>query len=305
MTRADLKGVYTATITPVNQDRSLDTGAVKALVDYYVDSGLKGALVPSSSGEYFSMTADMKRHFAAEAVKASAGRFQILGNISDDCPEVILHNARVMADVGCDAVVCQPPQFHGYSQEECIDLFNYVADNSPLPVIIYDHLLRLPTRPTVETVIEMCKHENIIGIKDTHRDNERPFQLKAAMKEAGVDFAVLLGGDMTVASGCLAGCDLLNALSAIRPDLMVGAWEAAQVGEVDTVNANQAKVGKLCKIFDCLRGGKSSSTLFAMALKIALEKKGLCGTQSVILGFEANDEDRAAVEAVLASVDAD
>ena len=59
------------------------------------------------------------------------------------------------------------------------------------------------------------------------------------------------------------------------------------------------------QLYFCLRGGLSSSTLFSMSLKLALEQKGLCKPHSVILGFEANEEDRAAIKAVLDSIDAD
>ena len=303
MKSSDLKGVYTATVTPVNKDRSLDTASMKALIDYYVDSGLRGALVPSSSGEYFSMTAEMKRHCVAEAVKAANGRFQILANVSDPCPEVIVANAKLMADLGADAVVCQPPQFHGYSQEEAIRFFTDIADRSPLPVILYNHMVTLPTKLAVETVMTICRHENVIGIKDTHRDPQRTRDLRAAMDAENADFAVMNGGDMTAAVGALCGFQMLNALSAIRPDLMTGILEAGRRGDVETAEALQEKVNRLCKIFSCLRGGMASSTLFAMALKLALEKKGLCGPTNVILGFEATDDDRKAVDALLASID--
>lgn len=303
MTRADLKGVYTASVTPVNRDRTLDAGAMRALIEYYIDSGIKGALLPSSSGEYFSMTADMKRLCVSESVKAANGKFQVLANISDHCPEVVLQNARAMAALGADALVCQPPQFHGYSQEEAVTFFHYIADNSPLPIIVYNHLVALPTKLAVESVIKICSHENIIGVKDTHRDFERPAILKAAMEEAGLDFSVMFGGELVAATGSLLGFDLLNALSAVRPDIMTELWKAGQAGDTQKALALQEKVNKLVKLFSCLRGGTSSISLFSMALKIALERKGLCGTTSVILGFEADDADRAAVEAVLASVD--
>lgn len=303
MKSSDLKGVYTASVTPVNKDRSLDTASIKALVDYYAACGLSGALIPSSSGEYFSMTPDMKRHCVAEAAKASGGRIQILANISDPCPEIILQNARIMADVGADAVVCQPPQFHGFSQAEAIQFFSYIADNVPLPLIVYNHMVTLPTKLTVDSVVTICSHENIIGIKDTHRDPQRSVELRAAMDAAGADFTVMNGGDGTAAAGTLCGFDLLNALSAVRPDLMLGILEAGHRGDAETANALQEKVSRLCKLFSCLRGGMSSSTLFSMSLKLCLEKKGLCGTTSVILGYEATDEDRKAVDAVLSSID--
>lgn len=305
MTTQDLHGVYTATVTPVNADRTLDTGAAKVLMEYYIENGIKGVLIPSSSGEYFAMTAKMKRQYVEEAVKAAKGKLQILANISDSCPEVILENACAMTDLGADALVCQPPQFHGYSQEECITFYHTIADRVDLPIIAYSHMTALPTKPTVETVIEICNHENIIGIKDTHRIPERIPQLKKAMTDANADFTVFLGGDYSAARGAVQGFDILNALSAIRPDLMVGIWEAAQAGDHEKAFALQAKVDKLVQLYFCLRGGLSSSTLFSMSLKLALEQKGLCKPHSVILGFEANEEDRAAIKAVLDSIDAD
>ena len=303
MKSSDLRGLYTATITPVNQDRTLDVASLHNMIDYYAENDIQGILAPSSSGEFYSMTTAMKRQYVEESVKASKGRIAILANVSDDCPSVVWEATKVMADLGADAVVCQPPHFHGFSQEEIKHFFWDIADRSPLPVILYDHLVSIPTKPTVETVVEICTHENIIGIKDTHRDPERSPLLKKAREEAHADFEVMNGGDGTAAVGTLCGFGLLNALSAVRPDIMHDVLKYGHAGDVEKAMAAQEKVNKLMALFSCLRGGTSSSTLFAMSLKIALERKGLCGTQSVIYGFEANDEDRKAVYDILDHID--
>ena len=167
---------------------------------------------------------------------------------------------------------------------------------------MYSHLTALPTKPTIETVVEIGKHENIIGIKDTHREFSRPPALKAAMDAAGVDISVMLGGDYSAAIAAVNGLDILNALSAIRPDLMVELWEAGHGGNHEKALALQEKVNRLVQLYSCLRGGMSS-TLFSMSLRLALEQKGLCGSKGVFLGFDATEEDRLAVKAVLDSVD--
>lgn len=298
-----LSGVYTATVTPVNKDRTLDTASLKNLIDYYVESGLSGLLAPSSSGEFYSMTPAMKRQFVETAVKAADGRIAVLAHISDDCPETVWENARVMASLGADAVVAQPPHFHHFSPEEIRSFFWDIADRSPLPVIVYNHMVRLPTKLTVESVISICSHENIIGIKDTHGDMERSPILSRAMDEADADFTVMNGSDGTAGIGALCGFELLNALSAVRPDIMLDILKYGHAGDKEKVDGLQAKVQRLAKIFKCLRGGLDSSTLFSMSLKIALERLGLCGTQSVIYGFEATDEDRRAVYEILDHVD--
>ena len=52
----NFRGVIVASVTPFSADRSVDAGAVRALMHYYAENGLCGAFLCSSSGEYYAMT---------------------------------------------------------------------------------------------------------------------------------------------------------------------------------------------------------------------------------------------------------
>ncbi len=295
------RGVFAASVTPVDKRRRLDEGSIRALVDYYAESRLDGAFFPSSSGEYFALTCRQRRACVRAAVRAADGRLTIFANISDGSLKAAAENARAMRDAGADCAVLMPPAFHHHSQEELVDFFRGAADLSPLPLLIYAHLLRLPSRIEIPTLLELAGHPNILGVKDTHHDAARLMALRERL-DGRDDFLVYTGGDGMAGFGALFGMEMLNALSAVRPDLFLELYGAGRRGDLREVSRLQQRVDRLAALFSALRGGQSSAALFSQAIKMALSLKGLCGTTAVQLGFELSDDDAARVKDILAGV---
>lgn len=301
MDMSKFAGVVTASVTPVDAAGRLDEGAIKALTQYYIDSGLNGAFFPSSSGEYFALTSDARLECVRAAVKAAKGKLTIFANISEGSLAAAIQNARVMADAGADCALMMPPAFHHHTQDELCDMYTRLADASPLPVIIYAHLTRLPNKIEVATALKLSEHENIIGIKDTHNDAARLMTLSSKLK-ARDGFLVYAGGDGMAGFSALFNMEMLNALSAVRPDIFIELYKAGRAGDIALVTELQQRVNRLCALFTSLKGGLSSAALFSQAIKCALSLKGLCGVNAVQLGYEITREDTENVKRVLAGV---
>lgn len=295
-----LCGVLVASVTPVKEDGALDLPAVGRLVEYYAASGLRGALFPSSTGESFALAAQDRVSLVEAAAKRAPGGFAILGNCSEHNLKDALRNARAMADAGADIAVCMPPQFLAYSQEELREYFFRIADESPIPLVVYNHMTRLPNKVGFPLLEELSRHENILGIKDTHSDPNRMLQLYARGVQR--DFAILCGGDGVAAYAAALGMEMLNALSAVKPKLFLNLYAAGRAGDLQRAALYQREVDKLMGLFSALRGGLSSSTLFAQAIKAALSLKGLCGTASVQLGYPMEAAGFAKVKEIVDSV---
>ncbi len=301
MNMSKFTGVMTASVTPVNADGSLDTGSVAALMAYYAENGLTGALWPSSTGEYFALTNAQRRACVSAAVEHNPGHLTILAGISDGSLAQAMENARSMADLGADAVVLMPPQFHHHTQEELVDYYTYAADRSPLPLIIYNHMTRLPSRVEIPTVMKLKDHPNIVGIKDTHNDGARLMTLYTLLRPEN-EFVIMAGGDGMAGYSAIYRMEMLNALSAIRPDVFVAMYQAGRKGDLDKVARLQQRVNRLMGVFTALKGGKSSAALFSQAVKAALSMKGLCSTRAVQLGYILDADDLEHVKNVLESV---
>lgn len=278
-------GIFTASVTPFNRDRSLDTGAMENLTRYYEENGLTGAFVCSSSGEYYSMT-EVDRVAATATAKKAAGKLLILSQISDDRPDRAIERAKAMADAGADAVVAQPPRFFNFTQAELADFFEAIADGSPIPLIPYNHLVRLNNKLQIPLYQRLMKHENIIGVKDTHNDAER--MVRIASEVPGM--MIYAGGDSQAANAVLNGAYLINALSALAPKLMVDLYRAGKRGDVNTAMQLQTRVDGLAKIFSMIPSDEPTNSAFVYSLKAVLRAKGLCGMQLAQLGYGVPEE---------------
>ncbi len=290
-----------AAVTPVNRDGSIDTGSIEAIMDYYAENGLTGALWPSSTGEYFALTNAKRRVCVAAAARHNAHGLTVLANISEGSLEAAMENARAMADLGADAVVLMPPQFHHHTQDELVDYYTKAADESPLPLLIYNHMTRLPSKVEIQTVMKLKDHPNIVGIKDTHNDAARLMTL-STLVSSEENFVIMAGGDGMAGYSALFHMEMLNALSSIRPDLFVEMYKEGREGNQKRVSELQQRVNRLMAVFTALKGGKSSAALFSQAVKVALSLKGLCSVRAVQLGYELDENDLNQVKRVLESV---
>lgn len=301
MDMSRFRGVMTASVTPVCENGSLDTAAVAALMDYYAENGITGVLWPSSTGEYFAMTAQQRRECVKTAASHNRGGLTILANISEGSLAQAMENARAMADNGADAVVLMPPQFHHHTQDELVEYYSYAADHSPLPLIIYNHMTRLPSKVDIPTLMKLKDHPNLIGIKDTHNDAARLMTLSTLLGPED-EFVIMAGGDGMAGYSAIYHMEMLNALCAIRPDLFVEMYRAGRENNLQKVSQLQQRVNRLMAVFTALKGGKSSAALFSQAVKVALSFKGLCSAKAVQLGYELDEADIANVAKVLEKV---
>lgn len=295
-----LQGVLTASVTPADDQGRLDLAAMARLVAYYAENGIRGVLLPSSTGESFALTVPERVALVTAAAKAGKGRISILANCSEHNIKDAIEDTKRMADAGADIVVCMPPQFLAYSQDELRDYFYAIADASALPMVVYNHMTRLPNRVEEKLVHQLAAHGNILGIKDTHNDPGRMLRLYATGVQK--DFAILCGGDGVAGYCALLEMEMLNALSAVKPRLFTNLYHAGRAGDTLKVARYQLEVDKLMKLFTSLRDGLSSSTLFAQAIKVALSFKGLCGTHAVQLGYPLREQDVEKVRAIIDSV---
>lgn len=295
-----IRGVLVASVTPYLSQGVLDEQGIKDLVDYYASSGMSGVLFPSSTGESLAMPQRERIRTVEVAAKHASGRLLILGNASENNWKDAVGMCRHMADRGADVAVCMPPTFFSYSQEELLWFFFRIADNSPIPLVVYNHMTRLPNKIEIGLLMRLREHENIIGMKDTHNDAARLLRLYALGVQE--DFSILCGGDSMAGYGALLKMEMLNALCGVCPRLFLNLYEAGREENIKKVALLQEEVVKLMQLFSVLREGTASSSLFSQALKIALHQKGLCDTACAQMGYKLSEKDKARVREILSSV---
>jgi 4-hydroxy-tetrahydrodipicolinate synthase len=162
-------GIVSAIPTPLDEDESLHTAGLEALLEDHWRAGVHTVLVGGTMGGMRFLTDDTHRALVEHAVALAAGRGEILVGVGDTCLARARQWLEFVNTCPADGVVVLPPSPIELSQDELADYFLAAADASAHPVFLYD-LSDAPgfenTELALDTVERLAQHPNIQGIKN-------------------------------------------------------------------------------------------------------------------------------------------
>ena len=267
------KGIIPPLATPLSDIDTIDIGALERLIQHLIDGGVHGIFLLGTSGEGPSLSPDCRRTMILEATRIIDRRLPVLVGISDTSKTESLKMAQFAADCGADAVVSAGPFYMPPSPDQVAPYFSSIADESPLPVIVYNIPICTGELFTVDSVKRLLDHQNVIGIKDSAGDMSR-FNRLIELTHIREDFTVLMGPEDLTAQAVMMGahgavCGGANLL----PELFVAVYEAAVCADLNDVQRLQVKVHELAQQVYSFDTGVSG---FLRGLKCALSCIGLC-----------------------------
>lgn len=167
-----IDGVLPPLPTPFHKDGALDLGALRDLVARLNEAPLAGYLALGSNGEAPHVSPEEASEvFTAVRAAAAPGR-TVLGGTGQLSTRATVEMTQRAADAGCDAVlVLAPYYFKGSMTPEVLRRhLATVAGRSPVPVLLYNVPGNTGLHLPIEVVVELSRHPNVIGIKDSAGD---------------------------------------------------------------------------------------------------------------------------------------
>ena len=158
--------VFPAMVTPMNEDGSFNYEVAKKHIDWMMDNGIGGIGVLRASGEYQSVTLEEHKAYVNEIVPYVKGKggSVIVGcsreRVEDACE--LMNNAY---KAGADAAMVLPSFYYHQSQEEIIDHYTYLNDNSDLDIMVYNNP-NVTSGITKETMQTLYKLPHVKIVKD-------------------------------------------------------------------------------------------------------------------------------------------
>lgn len=194
MTTKEIGRLVTAMVTPFRRDGELDIARARQLADRLVDEQHNEAiLVNGTTGESPTTTSDEKIALV-KAVKEQLGeRAGVIAGVGTNDTRSSIEMAKRSADAGADALLAVTPYYSLPPQDAIISHFMHLADATDLPVILYDIPHRTGRPIETESLLELAKHPNIIGVKDAKKD-----MVAAASVLAQTDLRYWAGDDAKV-----------------------------------------------------------------------------------------------------------
>ncbi|MDA9918285.1 4-hydroxy-tetrahydrodipicolinate synthase [Erythrobacter sp.] len=186
-------GSIPALATPF-RDGAFDETAFRQLVDWQIDQG-SAALVPCGTTGEASTLSNAEHHRVVEVcIEQAAGRVPVIAGCgSNDTMNAVLHMT-FAKKAGAAAGLCVAPYYNRPSQAGLIAHFSYLAENTTLPIVLYNVPSRTVTDIEDETVVALVKKypDRIVAIKDASGDLSRVADHRMGLSK---DFCQLSGND--------------------------------------------------------------------------------------------------------------
>jgi len=211
----DLHGVITALITPFDQHSNVNLTKYDELISLGWAGGVSGIVALGTTGESPVLNAEEWLAVAKQAVSSSpAGKPVIIG-VGTNSTATTVKNSFLASDVGADGVLVVTPYYNKPTQAGLERHFLMVADESPLPVILYHIPGRSGVGISLELTLKLAEHPNIIAIKEAGNDVWRSSEIA---RKASNDFVVLSGDDnLTLPLLAVGAVGVISVISNIMP----------------------------------------------------------------------------------------
>lgn len=289
----NLSGILIPTTTPFDPvTGDVDVVGLRSNVRRYMDDPVLGVVVGGSTGEAVLLDRS-ERARALETMRDVVPEDRLL--VAGTGAESTRHTVALTLDAaksGVDAVLVQPPAFYrgAMSPEVLVRHYRAVADESPVPVILYQVPLRFSTLELEAGMVgELSRHPNIVGIKDSRGDLDR---LAAVLEGAHEGFQVLVGSGSTLYPSLELGA--VGGILGVAN--VVPGWTSRLHGAFQA--GDQVEAGRLQEVVTPLHN-EIVGGLGVPGVKYALDLLGLQGGDPRPPLAPLNEKGRRRVETVL------
>ena len=188
------RGIFGIPATPFNEDETLDIRSLESVLNFSVENGCTGIVMPVMASEYHVLTDDERRQISEITVKVVDGRATTVAGITGVSNGHSIGLAKHAQDVGFDSVIAMPPYSIKPSTSEILTFFEQLSDALDIPIFVQNHSGGAPL--SALQLAELCeKVENVSYVKE---ETQFAGQLTSALFErAGNSVKGVMGG-----SGC-------------------------------------------------------------------------------------------------------
>jgi 4-hydroxy-2-oxoglutarate aldolase len=294
MAKIDLNGIFPPIPTPfINEKVAYDKLADN--IERWNPAGLKGYVVLGSNGEYVSLSEEEKRAVVDSVVQSAANDMLVIAGTGCESTAETVRLTKDCAKLGAHAALVVTPHYYGGRMNDValIQYFSTVADQSPIPILLYNVPKFTHINMAADLVARLSEHPNIIGLKDS---SGNIIQLGEILNAVARDFFVLVGTAGVLFSGLTLGCvGGINALANVAPKQCVSILERVKAGDLDAARDLQLKM---------LPVNQAVTSVYGVpGLKAAMDILGYFGGDPRLPLLPSSEGQKSEIETILKQAD--
>lgn len=229
---SQLKGVFTALITPFLDNGTLDEEGLRANIRIQIKKGVDGVVALGTTGEAPTLSEQEKVRVVQIAKEECADRIHLMVGTGSNSTEHTIRQSRLAEELGADSCLVINPYYNKPNQEGIYHHYKSVAEAIQIPLILYNHPGRTGSEIKPETILRLSDILNIVGIKDATEDLST---MTEWMKLVDPDFSIFTGVDsLTLPTIAIGGHGTISVASNIVPKEMSYFVKTALTGDLNT-----------------------------------------------------------------------
>lgn len=272
-----LDGVTVATVLSFREDYTIDWKSYDRLLEYCATpKGINAVFVNGHAGEGATLT-PAERIEVIRRTRAFIGQDKpLLAGIIAYSTADAISQARDAEENGADVAVVFPmPQFSAGASSDpryIVDLVDHVLEATRLPISIFQQSVASGSGFTTPVLLELCKRERVIAIKEGSGDIGLYENNLRSIKSARSDVAILASNYHWLFAQMTTGADgILSGMASMIPHLLGELWDATVAGDLRRMRAVNDR------IYPLVRTIYGAPPLIDMhtRMKVALEHLGI------------------------------
>ncbi len=233
----EFKGVYTALVTPFNQNGAVDYGKLRELVEMQIAGNIAGIVPVGTTGESPTLTYEEHHKVIEMVIEVAKKRCTIIAGTGSNSTAEAIELTRHAKEAGADASLQVTPYYNKPTAEGLYRHFSTIADAVDLPVVLYNVPGRAGVPIPVDVVVRLTAHKNIQAIKEAAGSVER---VSAILDKC--DINVLSGDDaLTLPMMSVGAKGIISVSSNIIPYEMSKMVEKFLAGDLQGAMAMHKK----------------------------------------------------------------
>src|SRR3990172_10431881 len=156
------RGSIVAIVTPF-RDGKIDEKAFRDLIEEQINNGTDGIVPCGTTGESATLSHEEHDRVIEITIEAVKKRVPVIAGTGSNSTAEALRLTRHAYETGADGVLLVTPYYNRPTQEGMFQHFKTIAENVPVPIVLYNVPSRTGANILPETVLRLSRISNIVG----------------------------------------------------------------------------------------------------------------------------------------------
>jgi dihydrodipicolinate synthase/N-acetylneuraminate lyase len=134
-----IRGIIPPLVTPMQSNEDIDLPRLRSLIDHLIGKGVHGIFVLGTTGECYALDEREKQAIIATAVEQVNKRVPVFAGTGAETTREAIRITKIAEKEGADGVSVITPYFIMPSQQELVDHYRRMAEQTALPIVLYSN----------------------------------------------------------------------------------------------------------------------------------------------------------------------